>query len=372
MESSDDEKISTELHRLTRDAIVRSLATRRPLLHHLNADTTWLLQIPRPASAVKHSKRIYYNILIDPWLTGGQSDVASWFSQQWHATPSAVSTIDGANQLAREIEHLAGASFLYRRTYKPPRPEDEEQEEEDAARHRFIDAIAISHEFTDHCHPSTLKTVHRDVPVFCTDKAALVVNAMRHFRAVHVVPTFTSEACDWRANSLPPLPEWLSISRIVAARDFKYYHSALMIAFNAAPSAASFSSSSSGVDAAEVVIYTPHGIPASALAPVANADPPLSTLAFLHGLHSISIGSAQQLNLGGHNGLQAQRVLNAKYWVGTHDEVKAGLGIVSWFLRRKVVSVEEASSTDTNSSFGDEWDDVKFEEIPNGESRVLE
>ncbi|KAF2496944.1 hypothetical protein BU16DRAFT_458538 [Lophium mytilinum] len=371
MESSADELISTELHRLTRDAIVRALATRRPILHHLNADTTWLLQIPRPASAVKHSKRIFYNILIDPWFTGGQSDVASWFSQQYHATPSAVSDIDEVDQLAREIEALAGASFLYRKTYKKPRDDEEEQYHEED-RHKYIDAIAISHEFTDHCHTPTLETVHRDVPVFVTEKAAKIVNAMHHFRDVHVVPTFSKYRCDWRANSLPPLPEWLSISRIVADNDFLSYHSALMIAFNTAPFVYSFSSSTSVSDAAEVVIYTPHGVPAAALAPVASADPPLSTLAFLHGLHSISIGSKQQLNLGGHNGLQAQKVLNAKYWVGTHDEVKTGFGLISWFLRRKVVSLEEAVAEARRRAREKEWEDVKFEDIANGESRVLE
>jgi hypothetical protein len=69
---------SAQLHLEIRDAIVKSLATRRPLLHHLNADTSWLLQVPRPASAIKHGSRIYYNILIDPWFVGGQSDVARW------------------------------------------------------------------------------------------------------------------------------------------------------------------------------------------------------------------------------------------------------------------------------------------------------
>jgi hypothetical protein len=35
-------------------------------------------------------------------------------------------------------------------------------------------------------------------------------------------------------------------------------------------------------------------------------------------------------------------LLGARYWVGTHDEVKRGGGIVSWFLERKMVSLKEA------------------------------
>jgi hypothetical protein len=376
---------STELHQLIRDSIIRSLAIRRPLLHHLNADTSWLLQIPRPASAIRHSARIYYNILIDPWLTGGQSDFASsWFSQKWHATPSAVSSITAVDELAREIELLGGETFLDARHRKHSVEEQEQVQEEIRT---FVDAVAISHEFTDHCHKNTLLTVDRDVPVFATEKAATLIRSWGHFRDVHTVPPFTSASSDWRANSLPPLPEWLSISRIVAEKDTQYSHSALVIAFNTTPFTYSFSSSISAYDAAEVVIYTPHGVTAEALAPVSEADPPLHTLALIHGLHDVAIGSAQQLNLGAHNGLRAQRLLNAKYWVGTHDAVNKAYGLVSWFLRRKVVSIEEAvaaarklaKDADGDAVMngdvlgaGDEWDHVKFEEIGNGESRILE
>ena len=62
-------------------------------------------------------------------------------------------------------------------------------------------------------------------------------------------------------------------------------------------------------------------------------------------------------------------MLRAKYWVGTHDEVKKGGGFVSWFLRRRVWSVAEALKE--VSGEGD-WEDVRFQELRNGESRVLE
>lgn len=67
---------SAQLQQDLRASIQAALSTGRPLLHHLNADTTWLLQLPRPQTAVKKGGRYYYNILIDPWLSGGQSDVA--------------------------------------------------------------------------------------------------------------------------------------------------------------------------------------------------------------------------------------------------------------------------------------------------------
>lgn len=102
----------------------------------------------------------------------------------------------------------------------------------------------------------------------------------------------------------------------------------------------------------------------------------MHTLAFLHGLHDVSISAAQQLNLGAKNGVLAQRLLQAKYWVATHDEVKKGGGLISWFLRRKVWTVEEAlveASAGEGSKGGRaEFEDVRFQNMGNGESRILE
>jgi hypothetical protein len=117
----------------------------------------------------------------------------------------------------------------------------------------------------------------------------------------------------------------------------------------------------------------------SSLEPIQHAAPPIKTLCFIHGLHDVSISWGQQLNLGVHNGLQVQRMLGAKYWVGTHDEVKKGGGLVAWLLRRKVLSLEEALREEESRSNGVEEgakkgliEDVRFEEVGNGESRVLE
>src|SRR5271163_2439233 len=72
------------------------------------------------------------------------------------------------------------------------------------------------------------------------------------------------------------------------------------------------------------VIYTPHGISPTDLELVAKAEPRIQTLCLLHGLHDIKLGA--QLNMGAHNGLKVQRLLRAKYWIGTHDEIKKGGG----------------------------------------------
>jgi hypothetical protein len=390
---------SLQLNLEIRDAVVKALATRRPILHHLNADTSWLLQIPRPANAVKHGSRVYFNILIDPWFVGGQSDVAKWFSQQFHATESAVKSVAEVDELARQVEILAGGIRLGKgRKTKTADTATADLE-------TFVDAVAISHEFTDHCHKDTLLEVHRDVPVFATEQAANLVSGWNHFRTVITTPTFKDNA-DWHDYSLSPLPSWLSISRLTASKDALFYHSALLITFATHPflshttpkkrsslsiygDGAEDLSHTTASEAAECVIYTPHGIPHTALTPIATADPPLHTLAFLHGLHDVAIGSAQQLNLGAKNGLLAQRILKAKYWVATHDEVKKGGGFISWWLRRKAWTLEDAlreakaemekeagdvrmNGNGNGYGHGDEFEDTRFQDMTNGESRVLE
>jgi hypothetical protein len=377
---------STQLHLEIRDAVVKALATRRPILHHLNADTSWLLQIPRPANAIKHGSRVYYNVLIDPWFVGGQSDVAKWFSQQWHATESAVQSVAEVEELARQVEILAGGLRLGKGR--------KSNGVVGAGEETLIDAVAVSHEFTDHCHKDTLLEVHADVPVFATEQAANLIRGWKHFRTVVTTPTFKDNA-DWHDYSLAPLPSWLSISRLTASKDALFYHSALLITFathpflsHATPKKRSSLSiggdgaeDAAGGEAAECLIYTPHGIPHTALTPIATADPPLHTLAFLHGLHDVSISAAQQLNLGAKNGLLAQRILKAKYWVGTHDEVKKGGGFISWWLRRKAWTLEDAlrearaemDGEDVHmNGVGDEFEDVHFQDMKNGESRILE
>ena len=389
---------SAQLQLELRASTQSALNTRRPLLHHLNADTSWLLQLPRPETALKKGGRLYYNILIDPWLAGGQSDVASWFSQQFHASESAVKSIAEVEELARESEILTKGLRLGEGRVATG-------EDADGLEETFIDAIAISHPFTDHCHKETLLEVHPDVPVFAVEDAADLIRGWKHFRAVVTTQSFGVDGNnDWRSASQPPLPEWISICRLLQRDDFLNYHSAVMIAFNNNDNASATSNGTikgtkrrghqkkdgQSDDAAEAVIYTPHGIYSGDLNLIPTASPPIRTLAFLHGLHNVRIGTvsgrtAQQLNSGAHNGLKAQRVLNAKYWIGTHDEVKKGLGLVSWFLQRDIISLPEAlkrerKSRDDGVDGGpvglDEGEVEAFEgvnwiELGNGESRVL-
>lgn len=359
---------SLQLQETLHCSIQRALLSHRPILTHLNADTSWLLQLPYPPDAERPAGRSRWNIVFDPWLAGGQSDVASWFSQQWHAVASSVQTMAELNGLLREIENIAqlGASISGERSY--------EYSDQDPKR-SYIDAVVVSHEFTDHCNKATLLELDPETPVFATTSAADLIRSWNHFRLVQDTPPFSATDSDWRETSLNPLPKWLGISRMVTRSDVLYYHSAILVTFNLRSIDVKGSPEVHG--AAEAIIYTPHGIHAKDLGHLPSATPAVKTLALLHGLHDIKI-SVKQLNLGAHNGLQAQRMCQAKYWVSTHDEIKKGWGLITPFLYRTVLTLQEAIMEERRAkgSIKDESElsdvrEVAFVELSNGESLLL-
>ncbi|KAK3375885.1 hypothetical protein B0T24DRAFT_208516 [Lasiosphaeria ovina] len=310
-----------------------ALLSGRPVLSHLNADTTWLVQLPRSPTGPEAAPggRSHFNILIDPWLDGPQSDVASWFSTQWHVEPPFVRTI---KELSDVLAQLEGDHDIMR----PPSPA--------AVRERgaLIDAAVVSHEFTDHCHRKTLEELPKSTPAFATDKAARLISTWKHFSCVVAIPGFSGTEPDWaevlrdKTGSLPP---WLGIGRVVSQGNALYYHSAVAIVFEL-PSASHGESRD-----AEAIIYSPHGIKATDLADFRGClGNGIETLALLHGLDDVRIWMTSQLNLGALNGIEAARACGAKYWVATHDEAKRGAGFISWLLRRRSYTLHDAVETE--------------------------
>ncbi|KAL9137682.1 MAG: hypothetical protein Q9175_001100 [Cornicularia normoerica] len=359
---------SLQLQETLSGSIQTALLSHRPILTHLNADTSWLLQLPYPSDTERPPGRSRWNIVFDPWLTGGQSDVADWFSQQWHAVASSVQTMAELNDLLREIEGMAqlGASKLGERNHDYP---------DQNSKRSYIDAVVVSHEFTDHCNKHTLLELDSDTPVFATKSAADLIRSWHHFRVVQETPPFPATDSDWRNTSLNPLPKWLGISRMVTRSDALYYHSAILVTFDLY--SIDVKGPSEFLEAAEAIIYTPHGIHANDLSHLPSATPAVKTLALLHGLHDIKI-SVKQLNLGAHNGLQAQRMCQAKYWVSTHDEIKKGSGLITPFLYRTVLTLREAIEEERKAEgkIPDESElsdmrGVAFVELSSGESLLL-
>lgn len=185
---------AAQLHQNLQDAVSNALAMRRPVLHHLSADTAWLLMIPRPLAATRRGGRVYFNILIDPWLSGTQTDYTSWLSRQWHADEPRVPSIAAVEDLIRETESLASGL----RSGKGRKSNVEDNQDLDEVQ-TFIDAVAISHQFTDHCHEETMRNVHPDVPVFATEVSRLKSQA----RWLTLMGTTESNSIDRVVEALP-------------------------------------------------------------------------------------------------------------------------------------------------------------------------
>lgn len=319
---------SSQLQRELEGSIGAALTARRPILFHINADTTWLLSLPYPDATTCPPRRCRFNVLFDPWLKGSQSDVAGWFSTQWHKIQSSVQTIEELNDVLCEREELELHAMG-----RSSRERSEDSNTSASSSRNYLDIVVVSHEFTDHCHRKTLEEINPSVPCFATTKAAELIRTWGHFEQVFDVPPFGKDP-DWRKTSASSLPSWIGIARIVTDSDALYFHSAIIIFCK--------NTKTTHSDGAEAVIYTPHGIQPNDLTSIPTALPPVQTLALMHGLHNVSIPFTKQLNLGGHNALKCYNILRPRYWVGTHDEVKVGGGIIAPFLRRKAYTLEDA------------------------------
>jgi hypothetical protein len=306
-----------------------------------------------------------------------------------------VQSMADVEALAREQESLAGD---LRRGGKGSSGTDGDEMDHEGS---YIDALAISHEFTDHCHKETLLQAGKDVPVFTIKVAAKIINGWDHFRNVVIIPDFAGTAnSDWGSTSVPPLPDWIGISRLLPKKqELVALHSALIITFNnqhhsrgtksartsgatyAIPGRHEVEPLENDEDIAEALIHTPHGISSVDLADIlASADPPIRPLALLHGLNDVKvgktrIGTALQINLGARNGWRAQQATKAKYWFGTHDEVKQGSGIIARMLKTKQTTLREALELERKQGTLSVEEAGRilgvYEELGSGESRVL-
>lgn len=359
---------SLQLQETFNSSIREALLAQRPILTHLNADTTWLLQLPYPSDVARPPGRTRFNIVLDPWFQGPQSDVAKFFSTQWHTIESSVQDMAELEARLKDIEEIAQSMPVQSRNGKRGNSDQH-------ASQSFIDAVVISHEFTDHCNKHTLLELDPDTPIFATKLAFDLIRSWEYFSQVQETPTFSAENSDWRNTSLPPLPKWLGISRVVTVSDALYYHSAILLTFDLDYKIIDLPSEE--FRPAEAVVYSPHGIQAQELSHLSCAVPSVKTLALLHGLHDIKI-SLKQLNLGAHNGLKAQKICKAKYWVSTHDEVKKEAGFITAFLHRRALTLQEAliEERKAKGKVADESELVQmreatFADLASGESLLL-
>lgn len=101
----------------------------------------------------------------------------------------------------------------------------------------------------------------------------------------------------------------------------------------------------------ELIFYSPHSIYTADALLLQHANPPLKTLAMLHGLdYTWFVG----LNggLGAHQGLKLWREMGQKYWVKTHDEAHEMTGVPRWIVYRYGITIEEALEKEREETGG--------------------
>ena len=342
------------------ECVKKSLSTgfRRPLLHHLNADTAWLLQIAHPASRTE-----YYNILIDPWLQGSHIDLAAFFSLQTLKHEAAYPDIHAVKELIKRVDKLAR-----RLTEERDTSSTNSHQEDTEGR---IDLVAIHFDATDHCNKESLLQLDKTVPVLAQPNAAKLITSWKHFDTVVQMPHFLTSCprsdTDWKSRHVAPLPSWLSISRFTTGFfDVKDLHSAVLFAFNLDNDQTPNKSA-----CAEAIVYTPHGVVPSVLEPLKNVYPPIKINTLVHGLNAVTIGPLGLVNLGASNGLEVQQMLGARLWVPTHDEDNRDGGIVSWVQKNYPISVEGAVEEYVEKHEGAQRPNPPFTDVANGKSVAL-
>lgn len=337
----------------------------RPVLTHLNGDTSWLLQLPWKDAP---SGRTLFNILIDPWFKGIQVDIAWWFSRQWHVTEPAVQSIAELNERLKDRESLAQGRY--------PGVKDDGPAFTQQNRNPYIDAIIISHEFTDHCNKDTLLEIDPATPVLANGTAADKIRSWSHFIFVHAIPDLSMAAPMWRTFTVDVLPSWLGVFRIRQSRDISNTHAAVVVCFNLEQDGL-FGSASLKDRPSEAVVYTPHGLPPENIKLLSRAFPPVRPLVLIHGLQEVLIGWFGRINLGAVNGLECCENSKARYWVPTHDEVKFGKGLIRYLLRYNALTVEEAFERLTETKIKHRaqavecTDNFQFVELNSGDSLLL-
>lgn len=324
-----------------------STTTRsRPLLTHINNDTSWLLSLPIPKSyqASRQDSRIYFHILIDPWLTPSNS-IAPWFLQQYHVDVPACTTISAVEELINTIEAASG-KFT------------------DGSRGEIIDAIVTNHTNTDHTNKETLLQVDPSVPVYSRFDSAKMIKSWKHFDQVYTIPSFGKEgALDWRTSSEGNLPEWLSFWHLGWKEGFPALHFGLMITWE---------NSGHKDGEGECLVLSPHGIFVDDIKIIGDAKPAIRPLAILHTMKETWSWPFGTANLGAIHGLKVMREAKPKYWIPTHDELVTSTGGYSWFLREREITVEEALKQEESEKKEErQTKGFEFAVVGNGESFVL-
>jgi len=366
-------------------AVQHELARRRPLLHRLHA-SSWLLQIPRPANAVRHGSRFFYNILVDPCLPRQPNTPDGWFSRP-SPTQCHQQTIAALEELLRHLELLAS------KIDTGSDGKSNVMDGDDLSRlDTLVDAVAVTS--TAKVCEEALREIHTNVPVFAAHEATPIIAGLEHFRSSDSISHFGESGCrDWRSTTaIAGLPEWLGMSLLPRQDGDSDSSPALLIAFNnhhynrIAKRAELKSSHGSRQkrhaanvpddeeDSAEAVLFTGQSVVESDMALTTRADPPIHMLAVVQSSRTWE-GSLS----GGRTGEGESRYkAPATYRISERNVVvEKGVGFLAWLIAKaKFTSSKQQkegpqASEPDHANVNEEAQSSKRIALGEGESRVL-
>ncbi|KAF2144602.1 uncharacterized protein K452DRAFT_223126 [Aplosporella prunicola CBS 121167] len=314
----------------------------------LNADTSFLATFspscaPDAPSAAQFPGS--FTVLIDPWLSGPSQILSPKFSISWHNTASCVSSLADL-----------------------PEP----------------DLIIISQDKPDHCHEATLRTLPSNARsiILAAPAAAKKIRKWNHFEHAENIHTMkpysaTDDTCLFRleipAFSSSGLSGEITVAYMPVKRDISGLHSAVGITYRApssvlspvrhtyinlppSPPESPFPPNQPQTPQIEgertlSLLYSPHGVPYSVIAPYASSHLvstgalPLTTL--VHSFDRVDnpwyLGG--NIAAGKPGGVEIASKLMARCWLSAHDEEKDNRGVSVRMLKVSKFNVEEVKKS---------------------------
>lgn len=251
--------------------------------------------------------------LIDPWLVGSEIDCMSCFNKQY-LVDSCMS-----------IENIGK-----------------------------IDAIIISHEFSDHCHEETLLLFDDNIPILATKSAInrLKKNSILRKRSLIEIPISKSN----KPNITFLDYNDIKITLISASGFFDYVHNALVII----PNKSKLINENECIDEKDVflkldktlmnnvtgggILYSPHGFFINNLSPTIRKeliDYKLDILLITMTEYQLPLILGGTVNLGLKRAKDANDVINAKICIDIHSEKKKSSGLIPFLARPIYPSKDE-------------------------------
>lgn len=314
-------------------------------LRRINFDSTWLLSLPTPSDFPTST----YNLLIDPWLSDAeQIDLIVTFSGQKRQTAALASSIDELEEVLKQENDKNDTT-----DQRPPSNK--------------IDAIIISHPFSDHLHPETLtdERVAERIPIFVTQDAegALrkVLGSKGKTHSINTIkaaninnpPVWISDRSSNKSNT--PLPNNIEILQALPQEKYLHFQGPAGMAWKKLHGGLIFLWRSTNLQSQSPtlnsIVYSPHGLtPNSIPIWLTNTELSIQNWAILTMFDKLTlpIWLSGTVNLGLGAVLEMLQCDSntkprypARYIVDTHGEFKDMRGLVARLLRRYWLNTDQ-------------------------------